>query len=457
MLRKWILLSLFVFAACATTQPYEPPRTTSPAQFTAYGVVERDDVQAIDWWTRFDDPVLNDLVARALAANSDIRESLKRVEAVRAIHAAVRQEFLPRGGAVVSQTREQLPGAGGDRHRETNAAGLEAGWELDLFGRIRSASRAAGARADAAEAFADEMRIVVAGEVARTYFELRAAEARVALRESYRKDQQELVAIVSARVEEGFSSEADLARAETTLAEDDAALAAEQHTVRRLQHALAVLVGEMPGAWSAPRGGELRAATIAPIEIGDPAALLRRRPDVRLAERELAAQTAEIGIATAALFPRVELGGFLGFIAGGFGDLGDGGTSAWSLTPSIRWGLFDLGRTRAEIRRSRAEAEAALIAYERAVLRALEDAERSFSALAAAQQIVGATDAQLRSARRASELVEAQYDEGAAGYFELLDARRSAVRAEIARIDAVSSHRVAAANVFRAIAVPVAN
>jgi outer membrane protein TolC len=124
MSRKWLLLSLLVFAACATTQPYESPRTTSLAQFTAYDVVERDGVQAIDWWTRFDDPVLNDLVAQALVANSDIRESLKRVEAVRAIHAAVRQEFLPRGGAVASQTREQLPGAGGDRHLESNAAGL---------------------------------------------------------------------------------------------------------------------------------------------------------------------------------------------------------------------------------------------------------------------------------------------------------------------------------------------
>jgi multidrug efflux system outer membrane protein len=223
------------------------------------------------------------------------------------------------------------------------------------------------------------------------------------------------------------------------LAEDEAALAVERHTVRVLRHALAVLVTQPPGVWAPPAAADLGPLTIEAIAIGDPAGLLQRRPDVRAAERALAAETAEIGIATAGLFPQVRLGGFLGFVAGGVGDLGSSGSESWFAGPSITWGLFDLGRVRAQIRRSKAEAEAALAVYEQAVLRALEDTQNAFSSLAAAQETLGATDSQVRNARLAAEQIEARYHEGAGGYFELLDARRAAVRAEIARVDSLAS------------------
>ncbi|MGZ8711121.1 MAG: TolC family protein, partial [Thermoanaerobaculia bacterium] len=290
------------------------------------------------------------------------------------------------------------------------------------------------------EALLTQARVVVAAEVARTYFLLRAAESRVTMFEQYRADQAEVVKVIEARVEEGIDDDADLARARTVLAEDTLAVANERHNVSILRNALAVLIGAMPGAWESPAFTETKLA-LDPIAVGDPGALLQRRPDVRAAERALAAQTAEIGVATAGLFPQVQLSGFAI------------GSTSWSAGPSLTWGIFDLGRVRAQIRRERAEAEGALAAYERTVLRALEDAQNAFSAFALAQESLDATDLRVRSARTATELVEVRYDEGVSSYFELLDARRSSVRAEIGRINSIAAHATATVDVFRALGV----
>lgn len=459
MLRKLVLLALLSlpFVGCASLDaPYVAPAPPAPEAFAAYGASGLAEEPGAEprWWLRFGDPALAELIDRALAENLDVREAVARVEAARAVLGGARQGFFPTGGAVASHVERKLSeveAAGGERRIGTASAGLSVGWEVDLFGRVRSASRAAEARLGGVQAVAADIRFAVAAEVARTWFALRAAEERAAFRASSRDAQAALAEIVAARFEEGLGDEADLARARTLLAEETAALAAERHTVHVFENALAVLVGEAPGAWMPPAAAEAGPLSIDPIAVGDPAALLRRRPDVRAAERALAAETAEIGIATAGLFPQVRLGGFLGFVAGGAGDLGTAASESWLVAPSITWGLFDLGRVRADIRRSRAESEAALAVYERSVLGALEDVQNALSALASAQEILGATDAQLREARRAAGLVETRYLEGATGYFELLDARRAAVRAEIARVDGLAGHRIATVDLFRAL------
>lgn len=460
MLRKLVptvLLSLSLAACASLGGPYEPPATKAPETFTTYEArgLAQEPVAGDRWWTRFGDPVLDGLIDRTLAGNLDLREAVARVEAARAVRGQVRQGFLPTGGVFARHEEAALSDSqafGGERRIATASTGLEVGWEIDLFGRVRSADRAAVARLGAAEALLAQARLAVAAEVGRTWFALRGAEERAARREQARGHQATLVEIVTARVEEGLGDEADLARARAALAEDTAILAAERHAARVLTHALAVLVGETPGVWApAPAAVRPGTAAIEAIPVGDPASLLRRRPDVLAAERALAAETAEIGIATADLFPQVRLGGFLGLVAGGFGDLGGSGSGSWSAGPTISWGLLDLGRTRARIRSSKAEAEATLAAYEGTVLRALEDTQNAFSALAAAQATLGATDDQAREARRAEELVEDRYLEGAAAYFELLDARRAAVSAEIARVDGLTGHRIATVDVFRAL------
>ena len=317
---------------------------------------------------------------------------------------------------------------------------------------MRNLRRGAEADLGATEALLAQTRVVVAAEVVRTWFLLRGAEERVALLDRYRADQAEVVGIVQARVEEGVDDGADLARARTVLAEDMLALARERHRVRLLRHALAVLIGATPGQWEPPamQDGPL---TLRPIAIGNPTALLQRRPDVRAAERALAAQTADIGVAAANLFPQLSLGGVFGFLTGSFGDLGAASGESWAIGPTVTWGIFDLGRLRAQVRRERAEAEGALAAYERTVLRALEETENSLSAFAAAQESLAASDRQLRNARIAADLVHARYEEGAVSYFEFLDARRAALRAGIARIDSIAEHRTATVDVFRALGI----
>ena len=420
---------LLTLTSCASVGPrYTPPVPDAPPSFAA----QMPDGPVTDgtWWTRFEDPALTHLVEAALRANLDLREAVARVEAARAIRSEVRQEDLPGGGAAVAR---RFHGDGA-----TTTKGIDVGWELDLFGRVRGLNRAAEAELGRSEALLAQARIVVANDVARTYFLLRAAESRIAMLERYRGAQEELVSIIETRTAEGLDDEADLALARTVLAGDTLALANGRHDVRVLRNALAILIGATPGAWQPPVSAAPALAP-QPLAIGDPSALLQRRPDVRAAERALAAQTAEIGIATASLFPQVHVSGLLL------------GSSAWSAGPALTWGLFDLGRVRAQIRRERAEAEGALASYERTVLRALEDAENAFSSFAAAQEALAATDLQVRNARIAAELIEVRYEEGISGYFELLDARRAAVRAEIARIDSIAAHRVATVDVFRAL------
>jgi NodT family efflux transporter outer membrane factor (OMF) lipoprotein len=450
MLRNFALsLFLVTLAACASAGgKYTPPAVdTAPAFGTRAAQLPPEPVAESSWWTRFEDPALTQLVHAALRSNLDLREAVTRVETARAIRSEVRQSSLPTGAVAVANTHQSVAR---DRSRIASA-GVDIGWEVDLFGRIRSLNRVSEAELGAAEALLSQTRVVVAAEVVRTYFLLRATEERIALLERYRADQAEVVKIIETRVEEGVDDGADLARARTVLGEDMLALANEQHDVRVLRNALAVLIGATPGQWQAPAASVTAALSLRPIAVGDPATLLQRRPDVRAAERLLAAQTSDIGVATAGLFPQLNLRGVFGFVAGTLGDLGAASGQSGSGGPVLTWGVFDLARVRAQIRRERAEAEGALANYERTVLRALEDTENAFSSFAAAQESLAATDLQVRNARIAADLVQARYEEGVSGYFEYLDARRAAVRAEIARIDSIAAHRTTTVDVFRAL------
>jgi gold/copper resistance efflux pump len=422
------VVALTLTSCASLTPPYTAPVADVPPSFAS--TLPPDAPATTEWWTRFEDPALTHLIHAALENNHDLRQAVTRVEAARAMRSEARQGYTPTGGATLARRF-------GDASSLTTK-GLDVAWELDLFGRVRSINRAAEADLAVAEALQAQVRTVVAADVARTYFLLRAAESRALLLDRYRADQAELVTIIQTRVDEGVDDEADLARARTVLAEDMLAVSREQHAARVLRNALAVLIGATPGAWEPPAGHE-PPPSLEAIAIGDPGSLLQRRPDVRAAERALAAQTAEIGIVTADLFPRVQVSGL---------SIGSG---SWSAGPSITWGIFDLGRVRARIRRERAQAEGALVAYEQTVLRALEDAENAFSAFATAGDALAATDLQLRSARTAEDLVKARYDEGVSSYFELLDARRAAVRAEVGRIDSEAASHTATVDVYRAL------
>jgi outer membrane protein, multidrug efflux system len=328
------------------------------------------------------------------------------------------------------ESNQQEPGFSTDRvDAESYDAGLATLWELDLFGRVRRGVEAAGAEADAAVAGLRDAQVLVAAEVARNYVELRGAQKRLDVARTNRGYQQETLDLTRVRLELGRGTELDVASAAARLAATEATIpplaAAETIAANRL----AVLLGQRPGALDdelVPRDIEPHLTTIA---VDSPAALLQRRPDIRAAERELAAATARIGVAKADLFPSLTLSGFIGFVAGDADELGESTSRAWSLSPVLSWAGFERG-TYAGVRVAEARTAAALASYELTVLRALEETENAFATYGSHRQRLQAVVEQAAASRNAAELARIQYREGAVDFLRLLDAERTLLQAE---------------------------
>jgi multidrug efflux system outer membrane protein len=418
--------------ACAVGPDYRAPETAA-APFVAAPTagVEQQPFEAA-WWEQFQDPVLDDLIERALADDLDLRIALARVDEARAVFGAARRDRWPGATAEIARTesRAQQPGFSTDRvDIESYDAGFSTLWELDLFGRVRRGVQAAGAEADAAVADLRDAQVLVAAEVARNYVELRGAQKRLRVARQNLGYQQETLELTRVRLTLGRGSELDVASAEARLAATEATIpplvAAEAVAANRL----AVLLGERPGALAAELAFREVAPHLTTLAVDSPAALLQRRPDIRAAERALAAATARIGVAKADLFPRLTLSGFIGFVAGDAAELGESTSRAWSLSPVLSWAGFERG-TYAGVRVAEARAQAALAAYELAVLRALEETENAFVVYGTERQRLAAVVEQATASRRAAELARFQYREGALDFLRLLDAERTLLQAE---------------------------
>lgn len=431
---KIAILSLtgLLLAGCAVGPDYLAPET-APVEF-----VSAEDAGAIEqpfeakWWRQFGDPVLDDLVTRALSGDLDLQIAAARVDEARALLGAARPERWPGANAGIARSESHAlqPGFSDERIAiESYDAGFATFWELDLFGRVRRGVEAAGAEAGAAEARLRDAQVVVAAEVARNYLELRGAQKRLAVARANLGYQRETYELTRVRLELGRSTQLDAASAAAQLAATDAAIpplvAAEAAAANRL----AVLLGLRPGALAdelAPREIVPHLTTLA---IGSPEDLLRRRPDIRAAERDLAAATARIGVAQADLFPRLTLSGFIGFVAGDAGNLGESESRAWTLTPALSWTGFG-GGARARVTAAEARTDAAYAAYRAAVLRALEETENAFVVYGQQRRRLTAVAQQAAASRQAAELARVQYREGAVDYLRMLDAERSLLQAE---------------------------
>lgn len=416
------------------------------------------------WWRTFDDPVLSGLIDQALANDFDVRIAEGRLRASRALF---REQSLDRfpavtAGGAYDRRKAQQPGFTNTRiESETYELGFDTAWEIDLFGRVRRGVEAARAEAGAAEANLHAAQVSVAAEVARTYLELRGAERRHAVAVANRNNQRETVRITEVRYELGRGTELDLQSAAARLAATEAGIPPLVTAERAARHRLAVLLGLQPGtleasvdltAASEPDTEPLESAqTVTAVAIGDPADLLRRRPDIRAAERRLAAATARVGVAAADLFPRLSLAGFVGFITGDVDELGETVSEAWSLTPSLSWAAFDLGSVRARLHAAEAGADVALAAYEQTVLLALEETENSLVAYTQSLDRLNALLRQTAASRRAAELARIRYREGASDFLRLLDAERTVLEAEDAVAVAQTDVNTAVVAIYKAL------
>lgn len=449
------LAATALLSSCAAFTPeYREPSIPVPVAFASKDETTAAQASPTDgWWEAFGDAALDQLIATALTRNGDLRAGIARLQAARARRGVAESGYLPAGSLGAGYERRELSQHDGGQGSDGFRTGFDAAWELDLFGRVSSAVRAADARVGLATADLDDLRLSLGAEVGRTYFEWRGAQRRLQALSAFHDDQVTIVEVTAARVENGMSGEDDLRRAQAQLATDRAALLAEKDREQRIRHTLAALIGEMPTGWHGPSEETLQPLALRRVAIGDPAAMLRHRPDVRAAERRLAAATAEIGVATADLFPQVRISGFLGYAAGSASDLGSSGTGNWLLAPSVSWGVFDLGRVRANIRAEKAEAAAALAAYEQTVLRALAEAESAFGGYGLAHARLAALIDQTAQSRRAAELARVRYEEGESDYLSTLDAARNLRIAEAALADGLVQQRLATIAVHKALGV----
>lgn len=450
-------VSALALAACATGPDYVRPAATVAAQapFVSVSPAVDTTAPADNWWQLYDDPVLNGLIADALAANTDIRVAVERLAQARATLREVRGDRLPQAragaGATYGRSSEIQRAPGGDRDAWTIDAGLDVAYEVDLFGRVSRGVEAARGEAGAADADADAVRVAVVAETTRAYADAAAGAEQLAVAERIVALLDRSLGVTRRRAEVGLTTGLDTARIAALRDQRQAevpAIAAERQAAL---FRLATLTGRTPRDLppiAAQRSETLRLRS--PIPVGDGAALLARRPDVRAAERRLAAATARIGVATADLYPRITLGGSLGSTGTGIGSLFGAGPLNWLLGPLISWDLnFD--KARARIAGAEAGSRAALATFDGRVLTALEETETALSNYAGVLQRRAALQSARDQAGVAARITRAQQREGQIDSLAQLDAERTFADTEAALAIADAQIARAQIDVFRAL------
>lgn len=454
--------SSLTIAACATVGPsYEPPDSTA---FTKEPI-QSDPALSVDavepaqsWWVALEDETLNAFIEKAFAENRDLRVAAANVEAARAALRLERTNLRPTGEAGADYQRRRLSGAGfgvdGASFDDTDYfnVGLNAAWELDFFGRVRSATRAARADAQNAEYLRRDAEALVAAETARAYIDYRGAEIQLAVAEGNLDIQRETRKLTQTRFEEGLGSRLDVARAETQAKTTEASIppleAAKTGAANRLATLTGTPVGEVLALLSAT--GRLPSPPDA-LAIGDAQSLLKRRADVRAAERALASATARIGVAKADYFPRVTLVGAVSASAQSLSGVGSDGSFGYGVGPSIAWSGFDIPRVRAQVKAADARADAAFAAYEQTVLTALEETQTALSAYGRERVRFEALNQAAATARESAELARERYDAGADDFIDVLDAEGRRLAAEAALAESQTAVASRFINVYLAL------
>jgi multidrug efflux system outer membrane protein len=317
---------------------------------------------------------------------------------------------------------------------------------------VRRSVQAAEADAGSREALLRGVQAGVASSVAAAWFELCGIEAELAVAVEISNSQRQSLGLVEQMAAAGSAGELDRLRAEAALRNVEAAVPELERHRAALRNALAILLGESPLAFEPPAAPPLsKTLAVRTVAVGDPAGLLRRRPDIAAAERELAAATARIGVETAALYPDIQIQGAIGFVAGNLDALGEPGTQSSFIGPVIRWNLLDIGRVRARIAASEARAREALLGYDRTVLRALQETDDAFKAYEAARSVLERRLLESAANREAVRLARARFSAGEGIYLDVLEAERSDFASRRALAAARTDHRLTLVGIYKAL------
>ena len=422
-----VMVMIAAGAGCSVRRPYEPPVPKAPNAWSSSVAQPADADRLSRWWETFGDQQLTALVRRAVEGNLDVRTAISRIREARATMRSTRTQLRPsvdgsvsgRGNGAGSEA-----GIGGVTH--SFSLNIDASWELDVFGGIRSTVDAASATADAREADLQDVLISLTAEVALDYIDTRALQRRLEIARSNVNLQQETLELTQFRAQAGLATDLDVQQARSNVESTRAQIASLEGQLAQSIHAIAILIGRLP----ADLNTEL--ATTAPIPeapleatLGLPADALRRRPDVRSAERQLAAQAAQVNVARADLYPSFRLAGSIGLESLSLARLVVPGAAFWSANPSVSTRLFDRRQLRENLVVQTERQEQAARSYEAVVLRALQEVEDSLTALAQEQirrdHLTAAADA----AQQAADLSLQLYNSGLRDFRDVLDAQRS--------------------------------
>lgn len=440
-------LPLLFAAACSVGPDYKEPALATPAAWNEAqqkGVDTRP-ADLARWWTAFNDALLDSLIDRAVRSNLDLRLAEARVREARASRAVVASGLWPTVDTAASYSRSRtsenalnIPSQGGSAsgsgiklERDLFSAGFDANWEIDVFGGVRRSVEAADATIEATEYNRRDVLVTLLGDVARNYVDLRGAQRQLAVARDNLKTQQDSLDLTRVRFNAGLASDLDVARAEAQLNTTASQIPTFESLLKQAAYSLDLLLGSAPGALWRELESEIAIPRLpAEVLVGVPSDLLRRRPDIRVAERRLAAATAQVGSAVADLFPKFFLLGNFGLQSISASDWFTGRSRYWSIGPTISWPIFDAGRIRANIEIRNAQQEQALSEYEKTVLAAFGEVEKSLVNYAQQQARYRSLTDAVAANRRAVAMAQELYVRGLNDYLNVLDTQRALYAAE---------------------------
>ncbi len=440
-----LILAIGLLAGCSVTPAYERPQPPMPAQ---YAIVADASVEAVDleWWQRFDSDELDALMAEALAANHDLLAAVQRIEQSRASLIGARALLRPTVGATADGGASLRYEDGDSRNDESDGARVSVGYELDLFGGNAAAVDAARARLAGSEYGRDSVALVLQADVLAGYTQILALKERLAIARQNLDAARQVAELVQVRFDNGAATALDVARQRTTVLNIQAGIPALQQSLRETHNALAVLLGRPPQGFSV-EAESLAELGLPAVDPGQPAELIERRPDIRIAEAELIAANADIGIARAALYPSMDLSASLGVD----GVLTGGTSTLANLAASLTQSLFDAGRRQAQVDLSEAARRERVERYLQTVLNGLREVEDSLSAVATSEVRAGLLRDTAASAREAYALARTRYENGADDQLTLLDAQRTLLSAEDDLVQARLARFSAAIELYKAL------
>ena len=432
---------VLALTGCAVGPDYRPPKTVTPDEWhqlpqTGVRVESVDAPSLAAWWTTLNDPQLNEFIERALADNKTVKQAYARVVQARAQRSIAGAGFWPNIGSSTSASRTKSESNFNERGEavsvvgENYSGGLSASWELDLFGGQRRSYEAAAAQLAAREADLRDVLVVLLGDVALSYVGVRTAQSRLDFAERNLESQREALDITRWRADAGLTTVLDVESANTNYQQTRSQIPLLESSLVQNMNRLAVLTGQTPGALEASLQ-QRKPIPIASVDVvaGVPADVLRRRPDIRSAERQLAAQTAQVGVATAALYPSLSLNGSISWQALRASDLFDGNrVERNGLTLSLP--IFNGGALRQNINVQNALLDQALASYESVVLAAYEEVENALNSWTSEQRRHESLIEAVGSARRAAELALVQYNSGLVDFQTVLTADRQLISLE---------------------------